>query len=66
MLALADPPEEVADADGEEEMLATGGPPEPELPQAAANSPHASGPAINTASRCVMVSSFVDPSCPCP
>jgi hypothetical protein len=51
MLARADEPEEVADPDGEEEMLATGGPPEPELPQPAANSPHASGPAINTASR---------------
>jgi hypothetical protein len=66
MLALADPPDEVADADGEEEMLATGGPPEPELPQAAANSPHASGPAIKKASRRVIVSSFVDQSCPRP
>jgi hypothetical protein len=64
MLALADPPDEVADADGEEEMLATGGAPEPELPQPAASSPHASGPAIKKASRCLMASSFVDPSCP--
>jgi hypothetical protein len=58
MLARAEPPEGVADADGEEEMLATGGPFEPELPQAAASSPHASGPAINTARRCVMASSL--------
>jgi hypothetical protein len=65
MLAFADPGE-VADADGEEERLATGGPPEPELPQPAANSPHASVPAIKKASRCLMVSSFVDQSCPRP
>src|SRR5215831_16329544 len=64
MLAFAEAPDEVEDADGEEDRLATGGPPEPELPQAAANTPHTSGPAIKTASRCIMASSFVNQSCP--
>src|SRR5215468_5666856 len=64
MLACPEPPDEVADPEGEEETLATGAPPEPELPQAAANSPHTSGPAIKTASRCIMASSFIDQSCP--
>jgi hypothetical protein len=64
MLALADPPDEVADADGEDERLATGAPPEPELPQPANNSPHASRPPIKKTSRCLMASSFVDQSCP--
>src|SRR5262249_61695558 len=63
MLARPDPPDEDADADGEEERLATGGPPQPELPQAAASSPHASGPASRKARRRIMGSSFVDQSC---
>ena len=36
-LAFPDPPDEVAEAGGEEQMLTTGGPPEAELPQAAAS-----------------------------
>src|SRR5215813_12672269 len=51
MLAHAEPPDEVADAAAEADTLATGGAAVPELPQAAASSPHTSGPAISTASR---------------
>jgi hypothetical protein len=65
MLARAEPPDEVADAAGEADRLATGGAAEPELPQAAASSPHARGPAISTVSRCVMASSFLEPSRAC-
>jgi hypothetical protein len=42
VLAFADAPDEVADADVG--ILATGRLPEPEPPQPAASSPHASGP----------------------
>jgi hypothetical protein len=62
----ADPPEEVADADGEEEMLATGGPTELELPEAAAKQLAREQAGDQVTRRCVLALSFLDPSCPPP
>src|SRR3954451_1158764 len=57
-LALGKPLDAVPD--GDEEMVATPGPPAPELLHAAANTPQASRAGIRRAIRRVMVSSFVD------